>query len=158
MSCRSKNRTFPRSTCHAIQAMQLVREMHSLLNVNRQPFRKRDKSRHTILSRRVSRRWHGRRYRRRCSGIKYPIESLIRQQTRPILGHLFAPTAMFALGVEARSVNWYFSTIRLCNVHQIRNLEKYERNRAEICVCEVPNCEIKLYNNKIYWYKMTIDL
>lgn len=134
MSRRSKNRTFPRRARRAIRAMQLVREMHSPLNVSRQPFRKRDKSRRTapsaILSRRVSRRRRGRRYRRRCSGIKYPIESLIRQQTRPILGHLFAPTAMFALGAETRSVNRYFSAVRLCNIHRIRKLEKYERNRV----------------------------
>lgn len=122
--------------------MRLVREMHSPLNVSRQPFRKRDKSRRAapsaILSRRVSRRRHGRRYRRRCSGIKYPIESLIRQQTRPILGHLFAPTAMFALGAETRSVNRYFSAVRLCNIHRIRKLEKYRRKspRYEICLGE----------------------
>ena len=107
MSRRSKNRTFPRRARRAIRTTLLVWEMHSPLNVSRQPFRKRYKSRRAapsaIFSRRVSRRRRGRWYRRHCSGIKYPIESLIRQQTCPILGHLFAPTAMFALGAETRS-------------------------------------------------------
>lgn len=135
VSRRSKIERFP--VGHAAQferCSSCQREMHLPLNVSRQPFRKRDKSRRTapfaILSRRVSRRRHGRWYRRHYSGIKYPIESLIRQQTCPILGHLFAPTAMFALGAETRSVNRYFSAVRLCNIHRIRKLKKYERNRA----------------------------
>lgn len=116
---------FPRGAYRAIRAVLLVREMHSPLNVSRQPLRKRDKSRRAIpsaiFSRWVSRRRGCRcRHRRRCSGIKYPIESLIRLQTRPILGHLFAPTAMFALGVRTRSANRYFSVVRFCNIH--RNL------------------------------------
>ena len=129
VSRRSKNRTFPRRARCAIRTMLLVWEMHSPLNVSHQPFRKRYKSRRAapsaIFSRRISRRRRGRWYRRHCSGIKYPIESLIRQQTRPILGHLFAPTAMFALGAETRSVNRYFSAVRLCNIHRIRKLQKY---------------------------------
>lgn len=95
------------------------REMHSPLNVSRQPLCKRDKSRGgvppAILSRRISRRRrrHWCRCRRRCSGIKYPIESLIRLQTRPILGHLFAPTAMFAPRAPGRDRrDRYFSAAR----------------------------------------------
>lgn len=102
MQLRLVSRKIKRSPAKGRRAIRTMREMHSSLNVSRQPLRKRDKSRLccSLFSPGGFLDGAGRccQHRRRCSGIKYPIESLIRLQTRSILGHLFAPTAMFALG------------------------------------------------------------
>lgn len=104
MQLRLVARKIKRFPCNVRREIRAMREIRSSLNVSRQPLRKRDKSRRVLFRSLFSPdgflNGAGRRCQhwRRCSGIKYPIESLIRLQTRSILGHLFAPTAMFALG------------------------------------------------------------
>lgn len=74
VSTLEKSDVPPAGHTAAIRAAQLVREMHSPLNVSRQPLRKRDKSRRAIpsaiSSRRVSRRHVGVGRRRRRSQNK----------------------------------------------------------------------------------------